>query len=43
MKNWFKSVETGISWELLLDHVPTPISINPCPWTIKNGQELVKI
>jgi hypothetical protein len=43
MKNWFKSVETGLSWKPLLEHVPTLISINSHPWTIKSGQELVKI
>jgi hypothetical protein len=43
IKNQFKSVATGLSWEPLLDHVSTLISINFGPWTIKNGQELVKM
>jgi hypothetical protein len=43
MKNQFKSVSTSLLWKPLLDHVPTLISINSYPWTIKNGQELVKI
>ena len=43
IKNRFKLVATSFLWKPLLDHVSTLIFIDFHPWTIKNGQELVKI
>src|ERR1700733_14454257 len=35
IKNRFKSVETGLSYKPVLDHISTHIFINFRPWTIK--------